>query len=301
MPTMNDMNTAGQRGLRIAALGRPGTAKTGALAALANAGYKLRILDFDGNTEPLFQYIDKPNWGNVDIAIMEDKLVAGPDGILKPMGVPTAFRNAIKYLSAWKYSEGAGEVDLGSIYDWGNDTVLVVDSGSGVSAAAMNQALALQGRTQLTKIGQDWGVSMAQEMAFYQLITQACINCHVYVTFHTKLMMPDMPGEQSWSKNKPSPTAQQAADDLKIAVANVFPIKWVPNVLGQNNLSVTASHFPIMLYFDTEANGDKVKRVIRTIPAADVDVKVPAKGLPAKLPVETGLLTIFNTLLGNGR
>ena len=41
--------------LRIMLLGFPGSGKTGSLAPLANAGFKLRILDFDGNLDPMLR------------------------------------------------------------------------------------------------------------------------------------------------------------------------------------------------------------------------------------------------------
>ena len=59
---------------RIMIVGYPGAGKTGALACLANAGYKLRILDFDGNLEPLLDNLDDRAVPLVDAIHFEDEL-----------------------------------------------------------------------------------------------------------------------------------------------------------------------------------------------------------------------------------
>ena len=46
------------RGKKVLASGRPGTAKTGALCALLEAGFKVRLLSTEENLAPLFTYTD---------------------------------------------------------------------------------------------------------------------------------------------------------------------------------------------------------------------------------------------------
>src|ERR1700692_1276245 len=47
----NAANLLRNPALRIMVVGYPGTAKTGSLASLLNAGFKIRMLDYDGNIE----------------------------------------------------------------------------------------------------------------------------------------------------------------------------------------------------------------------------------------------------------
>src|SRR4051812_13507500 len=95
--------------------GDSGTGKTGALASLVSAGYKLRILDFDNGLDVLKQYIlrDCPeNISNVEFRTLRDKRKASADGPVIA-GTPKAFVESIKLLDRWKYTDGANEIDLG--------------------------------------------------------------------------------------------------------------------------------------------------------------------------------------------
>src|SRR4051812_44359341 len=45
---------------KLLLMGDSGTGKTGALASLADAGFNLRILDFDNGIDALFNYLTDP-------------------------------------------------------------------------------------------------------------------------------------------------------------------------------------------------------------------------------------------------
>ena len=62
--------------LRIMIGGWPKGGKTGAIAALLNAGYKVRVLDFEGNIDPLLQYTKPEFLKNLDIATFQDVLTS---------------------------------------------------------------------------------------------------------------------------------------------------------------------------------------------------------------------------------
>src|SRR3990167_7269492 len=121
---------------RVLLLGTPGSGKTGSLACLANAGFKLRVLAFDkrANMVPLLMYTKTEYRKNIDILFFEDKLRAG-QRFIEPIGVPSAFRLAYLAMDHWKYTTGEHEIDLGASRDWGLDTVVVLDS-----LTAMGQA-----------------------------------------------------------------------------------------------------------------------------------------------------------------
>ena len=95
--------------------GDSGSGKTGSLASLVKAGYKLRILDFDNGLEPLKQFImrDSPeSIDNVEFVSLRDVRKAGPEG--PTVTSPKAFMKGIKLLDKWKYTDDEGkETDLG--------------------------------------------------------------------------------------------------------------------------------------------------------------------------------------------
>ena len=105
--------------LRILVVGYPGTAKTGSLASLLNAGFKLRVIDFDGNIDPLLQYANAEALSRLDVAYFEDKMRSG-SAFMEPIGIPQAFANALKQLDDWKTQDADGkEISLGSSREWG--------------------------------------------------------------------------------------------------------------------------------------------------------------------------------------
>src|SRR5882672_5670063 len=107
-------------------IGFPGSGKTGAIAALLNVGYKVRVLDFEGNYQPLVGFADERALANLDVVTLQDRMRNG-DKIIEVMGIPEAFNNAMRMLQEWKYVDDDGkEVNLGKSAEWGNDTVLVV-------------------------------------------------------------------------------------------------------------------------------------------------------------------------------
>lgn len=112
-------------------LGDPGSGKTGALASLVKAGYKLRILDFDANLDPLAQFVKREapdKLHNIEYRTLTDKLKAGAQGMV-PDGIPTAYMEGVKMLDRWKYKSDEGEeIDLGRPADFGPDCIVVLDS-----------------------------------------------------------------------------------------------------------------------------------------------------------------------------
>lgn len=135
MPTLDDHPSLQYiKGLYV---GDAGSGKTGSLASLVKAGYKLRVYDFDNLLGSLVSYakLTAPeNLKNVAYQTFTDKL-KGIDNpgmmqgkVLKVMpfadGQPTAFPRALKQLNHWK----VGEEDLGVPGTWGSDTIVVIDT-----------------------------------------------------------------------------------------------------------------------------------------------------------------------------
>src|SRR5258705_217600 len=138
--------------VRMLIVGYPGAGKTSALAALANAGYKLRILAYDkiGNMAPLFAYVHPDKLSNIDIVTFEDKTRVTPNGI-EPAGIPTAFANGMAMMERWKYKNPDGsETDLGKPSDWGSDTIVVLDTLTAMGEAAKRRVMVMMNKTPRT-------------------------------------------------------------------------------------------------------------------------------------------------------
>lgn len=273
---------------RVLAVGYPGAGKTGMLAALANAGFKLRILDFDGNYEPLQQFIKPEALANVDIQSLEDKMVNSPDGrYMEPDGIPTAFNNAVKLMKHWKWKEGDQEFDLGKPADWGPDHVVVLDGITGLGQAAKNRAMKMMNKTPLNMTQQVWGTAMQDQERFVQLLTSRKNGFNVVALSHLKMV-----GPKDIVKDDDDLTK-----DLKERVAELVQTRLYPSALGQALPPMIAGEFGTVLLVEAKVKRDgSVQRVIQTQPRAELDLKLPAN-LPADpLPITDGLLTIFRSL-----
>lgn len=278
---------AADRPVRAMIVGWPGTAKTGSLAPLINAGYKMRILDFDGNLDPLFTYAKPDMLKNVDAVYLEDKMrIMGQ--FSEPVGIPTAFTRAHALMSHWKYKEPDGtEVDLGKSDEWGTDTILVLDSMTKMGDAAFRRAAKLLNKNPSNITQQVWMLAMAEQANFIDAITSQEHNFHVIVIAHLKMISPKdiQKGDTDLTK------------DIKEQAAALLPSKLFPRALGHELPQQIGGDFPILIEaFSKAMPGDKVKRMLRTIPRPDLDIKLPALGLPSELDVSDGMLQIFQKL-----
>lgn len=261
---------------KVLVVGESGTGKTGALAGLVNAGYNLRILDFDrGAADVLLTYCDKDKIKNVDLVVLTDKLkTLGPN--LVPDGVPKAFSNALKLLTDWKYSVVDGkldlstkepEIDFGPLETWTNKDVLVIDSLTFMGQAAMTYCLHLKGRSGQQPWLEDWGNAVRMLENMLALIYSDSIRCNVVVNTHIRLLE--------------SETA---------------PTKGFPSALGEKLPQKVGSYFNTMLLAKTKGTGTSSKRIIMTRSQPQIELKLPLKDFPAELDIEEALPRIFNAM-----
>lgn len=272
--------------VRCMLVGYPGAGKTGSLAALANAGFKLRVLDFDGNLKPLLQYTSKEALGNIDILSFEDKTKAGPQYIVND-GIPSAFFNALKAMDRWSYKEDNGtEVDLGSSKDWGPDTVVVLDSLTSMGEAAKRRAMHVMNKTPLNMTDGVWGLAMKEQEAFVERLTSPTNRHHVIVLAHLKMIAPrDVRKGDS-----------ELAMRLKEQVADMIQTRYYPSALGWQLPQFIGAHFPTIVLAETRYKGTTPRRVLCYQPREELDLKLPALGLPHELDVGDGMLKIFDAL-----
>lgn len=190
-----------------------GGGKTGALAALAAEGYKLRIFDFDNGLDILFNYLTDPASPyykknpkaveNVEFIRFWSKS-KNSSGKLIPS--PKAWQYAMDAMDNWQdYTEveerdAKGAVvmlngqpkmlrtpvpgsSLGPVKSWGEDVVFVVDSLSGMSDAAFEFTLMLNARLGQGIRESDWGDAQQLMWEYLEKIVNE-VNCNVILNCH---------------------------------------------------------------------------------------------------------------------
>ena len=277
---------------RILACGYPGAGKTGSLAALANAGYKLRVMAFDrlANMAPLLQFTEPDKRDNIDIVMFEDKLRAGQK-FMEAAGIPQAFSGALQMMDHWKYKDGDEEVDLGfPNKDWGDDTVVVIDSLTAMGVAAKRRAMAMLNKTPLNTTKQVWGLAMADQEAFIEKLTSGANRFHVVVLSHLKMIGPE---------------TEEAADtdlnaEIKKQKGGLMETRLFPSALGRQLPQQIAQYFPTVVLVKPVFRGSQVRRVIRTMAMPELDLKVSGKDVQAEYPISTGMLDVLKAVTLGG-
>lgn len=251
-------------------LGDAGSGKTGALASLVKAGYKLRILDFDNNLQPLVQFVkrDGPELlKNVEARTLTDKLKSSPTGVIND-GIPSAFVDGVKMLDNWKYKDGETEIDLGKPAGWGPEAVLIIDSLTFMSDAAFRWADAMnpgaKDKRQIYFTAQNAIENMLALMKGDNFRTNVIVLAHVRY--------------------------EQRQDGTT---------KGFPNSVGSALGPTIPAYFTSIAMMETQGSGDKVQRFIRTVPTALIDLRNPAPfAMAPSLPIATGLADFFKTVRG---
>lgn len=252
---------------KLLLLGNGGSGKTGALAALATAGYKIRVLDFDNGTEILFHTLKStPDaLDRIDVEKCLDTFKQGGDKSIK-WNTPVAFPNALKCLDEWP---GEGRPD-----SWGSDTILVLDSLTFLGDAIFRYVLSANGKHGAStdpKAGPtepNWGSAINLQEDFLALLTSN-LKCHVIVTAHLK--------------------------DVERGGINVP----MPSALGKKLPPSVSTYFNHTLLVQTKGSGAAARRTIHTNTQGLIELKSAApKSVQAEYPIETGLADYFKALFG---
>ena len=270
--------------------GYPGSGKTGCLAALANAGFKLRVLSFDkrANMAPLLMFTEPDKRKNIDVLFFEDPLTV-EDRYIGVLGIPNAFAGALKAMDRWKYKEGETEIDLGRSKEWGRDTVVVLDNLTSMGDAAMRRARAIRNKTPVNTTDDTWGLAMNEQAAFIEKMAANANNFHLVINAHMKMVGPK--GERSGDTELQKLVKEQEAE--------LISTRLYPSALGRALPPEICRHLPTVLRAERRVDrAGKEKRVLLTVSGPEFDTKVPAIGLAAELPIETGLLTVLEAVSG---
>lgn len=243
-------------------LGESGSGKTGSIASLAEAGYKIRLLDFDKGTEILGNMLSKSPeaLARVDVEKCLDTFEQGADKSIKWKASDKgnmAYPKALTTLDKWP--------ELGSAKEWGLDTVVVLDSLTFLGEAIMRYVLSMNGKFGTTwdpKAGPtepNWGSAIGLQEDFLALLTSN-LKCHLIVTAHLK-------------------TQKRAGVDVP-----------VPSALGQKLPPNVATYFNHTLLAQSKGG---VRKILTVAPGL-LELKSAApKSVKPEYPLETGLADYF--------
>jgi len=198
-------------GWNVMLVGATGTGKTYSVGKLIESGLKVRLLFTEPGMETIGQYFadrGKPIPDNVDWIYVAPSapdwkhLIDSAEKINKYAFKALAemsdinkkeydeFIRILTALSSFK-SARTGE-NLGAADEWGTDTVLVVDSLSGLNMAAMN----LVTGSKPVKSLADWGVAISNlEFLLTKLTTG--LRCHFVLTAHLERETDEVTGGSS--------------------------------------------------------------------------------------------------------
>lgn len=173
MPSLADHEKS--RFVKVLFVGNSGAGKTGALTSLVEAGYNLRIADFDAGLDALIFHLKekKLDLNKVNFMAFRDKVKMGATGT-KLDGPPRAYPGVLAALDQWEDGSDPSE--------WGDDTVFVLDSLTNVGRAAFWWA---KHTNPTTREPRQW-YSTGQDLLMDLLanLTSDDFKCHVIVISH---------------------------------------------------------------------------------------------------------------------
>lgn len=249
--------------VRALYIGDSGSGKTGSLISLLEAGYTIRMLDMDNNSDSLKMLCRHKNpklLEQLDVISLRDKFRASILRGLEVDGQPKAYVDALKYLNKWD--------DGSTIKEWDSKTIFVLDTMTSMGRAAFHWAV---GMNPSSKDPRQWYAAAQESLkTMLELLTSPDFKCHILVLSHIDLVERD------------DGTTKGYASSLGKALG--------PQI---------AKVFPTLIMAETKGSGTNVKRTIATQPTNLVDLKNPTPwAIEGRYPLETGMASIFAALLG---
>lgn len=248
-------------------IGDSGAGKTGALASLAKAGYNLRIIDLDNGLDVLANLLKDPAgpYGKDALARVAFATVTDPMKNINGKMVPakaTVWQRVVELLDKGKFS---AEENFGPLSTWTDKDVLVIDSLTFLSNAALNFVLAMNARLGGQVQQSDWYSGQQLIEGLLQMLYDEGIKCNIVICAHITYI----DGGGGIDRGYPSSLG-----------------KALPPKLGR--------YFNSTLMAKTVGQGASVKRTIHTTTNGMVELKnsAPTKVQPS-YPLETGLADYF--------
>lgn len=262
MPSLKDHQS--NDFVKLLLLGDAKSGKTGSLVSLVNAGYLLRILDFD-NLLDILKYkileVCPSRLDSVEFRSLRDKTKSSNTGTVID-GKPQAWVSAIKMLDNWKYDD----VDYGTPATWGPESILVIDSLSRLCDAAYDyhESVIPKGNSGHYDGRAVYGNAQDDVERLLGMLTSVHFRTNVIVICHGTYLQLD--GGQT---------------------------KIFPQGVGQKLSPKIPQYFPNYVRYTNKSG----KRTIELESSAMIDLaNTNPSVLKGTLPIETGLAEIFRVL-----
>jgi len=277
MPPLSQHQSATTTKLLL--IGDSGSGKTGALASLASAGFNLRVLDLDNGLDVLHNLLSDPRSPYAKDSLDRVKFVTLTEPMkmvgktLQPVRVDV-WPRTMNMLYHWMEpaTPDSPALDLGLLTSWTPQDVLVIDSLSTFSTAAMNFVLSMNGRVGKAPFQSDFGQAQNLVESALQMLFDSTIKCNVIVTAHIAFI-----GEDNG------------------------PLRGYPASLGKALPPKVGRYFNTMLGVKSTGQGSAVRRKIHTNTQGVIDLKNTAPlRVPPDFPIETGLAEYFKLVRGAG-
>lgn len=257
MPNLSEHEKS--RFVKLLLIGNSGAGKTGALAPLVRDGYSLRIYDFDAGLDALVFHCKeaKLDLSKIEYMSFRDQVKMTPTGT-KLKGSPRAYPGALAALDQWEDGSNPAE--------WGEDTVVVIDSLTNVGRAAFWWA---KHTAPMVKDPRQW-YKTAQDLVedLIANLTSEDFHAHVIVISHVDI------GETSEGLRK------HFVSSIGKALGPKLP-----------------RFFNTMLLSEVKAKKDGAVRTIHTVPTNMLDLKNPAPTqISESYPMAEALSEIFKVL-----
>lgn len=275
MPSLTEHPST--RTTKLLLLGDSGSGKTGALASLVEAGYNVRVADFDSGLDILANVLRAKNpdlLSQVSYETLTDpvKFVNG-----RPIPTIGAWIKLGKILTDWPGG-------LGNITTWTPKDILVVDSLTFAGKAATRFVCQLQGRGADIPQLQDFYEAQRLVERMLEGLYSDNVICNVIVISHVK----EIGKEHTVMDSKGRPVRIEEEGSRK-GYAETGTGKALSPTIGR--------YFNAVLLADIEGTGQATRRLIRTVPHLNIGLKNPAPGsVKPSYPLATGLAEYFQAV-----
>lgn len=292
---------------KILLIGKSGAGKTGALASLVTAGYRLRIIDTDNGSRILRSLLTDPHYPyakliaekNINLAEavhyvpvdtemkmrtvtrkMPGENRSTSEKLLAPANA-NAWPKVLGLLDEWKDGD---YVNLGPVTSWGAQDVLVVDSFSTLAKCVYYFSQMMNGRLGARDSGYDYqrdvGEAQSQLTRLLELLYASSIKCNVIVISHITWV-----DESRGVASRP----REANGDGSISLSEP---DGYPSAIGRALSPQMGKYFNDTFIVRSSGSGSAVQRAISTVPQDGVIAKNSVY-LERDYPVTFGLAAIF--------
>lgn len=256
MPSLSEHNSSELTKLLL--MGDSGSGKTGALVSLVKAGYKLRIIDLDSGLGILRTMILQQCPDKIENVDFETiRDKYKSVGTSGLKATPKAWTALSKLLNEWPDGTTPAE--------WGPDTILVIDSLTAAGKAALAWATGMNPAAKDRR--QHYGAAQESIDNMLDMLTSDEFNTNLIIITHVKQL------------------------ELESGI-----VKEVPTAIGSALSAQMGKYFNNIICCAKKGSGVNVKRTLRTVPSATMDLKASNPSIQAEYSQNEGLAELFELL-----